>query len=320
MRLLYFRVNIKNEKVKGVFMKIIIDKHFYDSISKEFPDIEFYTEPGQCPDAEALIGHPEVMKNEILEALPKLRWIQLFRAGYDMIDTDYIRKRGIVLTNGRDIFPIPIAEDVICKILMHNTNAFEYLESQKTRTWSSALKRKELNGQTIGIVGTGSIASEIAKRLRPFGVRILGYKRTPVLTVPYFDEIYSGKRGLEHIMSVSDYVIVTADLNKGTYHMINKDNLKLMKETASIINIARGSIINQEDLKEALKNKLISYAGLDVFEVEPLPEDDELWGLDNVYLTPHASAQVKNNKERWEKLILQNINNFVDNEKLINVV
>lgn len=301
-------------------MKIIIDKHFYETISKTFPNIEFYTEAEQCPEAVALIGQPDMMKNEILEKLPNLKWLQLFRAGFDMIDTDYIRKRGITLCNGKDIFSIPIAEDVICKILMHSTNAFKYIENKKTQTWDATLKRTELNGQTIGIIGTGSIATEIAKRLQNFGVKIYGFKRTPVSTMPYFDDVYSGKKGLEYIMHVSDYVVVTADLNKGTYHMINKDNLNLMKETASIINIARGSIINQEDLKEALKNKSISYAGLDVFEVEPLPNEDELWNMDNVYLTPHASALVKNNKDRWEKLIIQNINNFVDDEKLINVV
>lgn len=301
-------------------MKIIIDKHYINVISKKFPEIEFYTEPEQCPEAEALIGPPELMSVEILEKLPKLKWLQLFRAGYDMIDTDYIKKRGITLTNGKDIFSIPIAEDVLCKILMHNTNALKYLENKKSHTWDNSLKRTELKGQTIGVIGTGSIATEIAKRLQAFGVTILGYKRTPVLSMPYFDEVYSGKKGLEYIMSVSDYVVVTADLNKGTYHMVNKNNLKLMKETASIINIARGSIINQEDLKEVLKNKSISYAGLDVFETEPLPNEDELWDLDNVYITPHASALVKNNKDRWAKLIIQNIKNFVDNEKLINVI
>lgn len=301
-------------------MKIIIDKHYINVISKKFPEIEFYTEPEQCPEAEALIGPPELMSVEILEKLPKLKWLQLFRAGYDMIDTDYIKKRGITLTNGKDIFSIPIAEDVVCKILMHNTNALKYLENKKSHTWDNSLKRTELKGQTIGVIGTGSIATEIAKRLQAFGVTILGYKRTPVLSMPYFDEVYSGKKGLEYIMSVSDYVVVTADLNKGTYHMVNKNNLKLMKETASIINIARGSIINQEDLKEVLKNKSISYAGLDVFETEPLPNEDELWDLDNVYITPHASALVKNNKDRWAKLIIQNIKNFVDNEKLINVI
>ncbi len=301
-------------------MKIIIDKHFYDFAVKTFPDINFFTEPEHCPEAEALIGPPELMSVEILEKLPKLRWLQLFRAGYDMIDIEYIRKRGIILTNGKDIFSIPIAEDVVCKILMHNTNAFKYIENKKSRIWDNKLNRTELRGQTVGIVGTGSIATEIAKRLKPFDVKLIGHKRTPVLSMPYFDEIYSGKKGLEYVMSVSDYIIVTADLNKSTYHMINKDNLKLMKETASIINIARGSIINQIDLTEALKNKTIDYAGLDVFEVEPLPEDDKLWDADNAYLTPHVSAIVKNNKLRWKILIEQNIKNFVDNEKLINVV
>jgi len=187
-------------------------------------------------------------------------------------------------------------------------------------SFKSAVKRIELKGQTIGIIGTGSIATEIAKRLQPFGVKLIGHKRTPVLSMPYFDEIYSGKKGLEYVMSVSDYIIITADLNESTYHLINKNNIKLMKETASIINIARGSIINQNDLVEALKNKTIGYAGLDVFEVEPLPNDDELWDIENTYLTPHISAIVKNNKSRWKILIEKNIKNFIDNEKLINVV
>lgn len=300
-------------------MKIIIDKHFYDMVSKEYPDIEFYTEPEQCPDAEALIGPPDYVKPRILDKLPKLKWIQLFRAGYDMIDTDYIRKRKITLTNGKDIFSVPIAEDVVCKILIQNTNALKYIENKKRHKWDAGLKRTELKGQTVGLIGTGSIASEIAKRLQPFGVKVIGYKRTPVLKVPYFNEIYYGSSGLDYVMSVSDYVVVTVDLNKGTYHMINRDNLKLMKKTASIINIARGSVINQEDLKNALKNKSISYAGLDVFEIEPLP-DDEIWDMDNVYLTPHVSGVVKNNKSRLEKLIIENIKNFINNEKLINIV
>ncbi len=197
------------------------------------------------------------------------------------------------------------------------------LKTKKTThvlSFKSAVKRIELKGQTIGIIGTGSIATEIAKRLQPFGVKLIGHKRTPVLSMPYFDEIYSGKKGLEYVMSVSDYIIITADLNESTYHLINKNNIKLMKETASIINIARGSIINQNDLVEALKNKTIGYAGLDVFEVEPLPNDDELWDIENTYLTPHISAIVKNNKSRWKILIEKNIKNFIDNEKLINVV
>ncbi len=289
-------------------------------VSEKFPDIEFCTEIDDCSEAEAIIGEPVDFVPEKLDKLPNLRWIQSFRAGYDTLDLDYIRKRNITFCNGKDIYSIPIAEDVICKILMHNTNALKFLKSQKEHKWDLTQRRKEFCGQTVGIIGTGSISTEIAKRLQGFNVKIIGYKRSPVSAMAYFDEIHSGKRGLEYLMSNSDYIIVTVDLNKETYHMINKNTLKFMKEDASIINIARGSIINQKDLTEALKSKSISYAGLDVFEVEPLPEDDELWDLENVYITPHASGIVKGNKNRLVKLVVSNIQRFIDNERLANVV
>lgn len=301
-------------------MKIIIHKKYYDIVSEKFPSIEFYTEIDDCPEAEAIIGEPMDFVPEKLDKLPNLRWIQSFRAGYDTLDLDYMRKRNITFCNGKDIYSIPIAEDVVCKILMHNTNAFTFLKNQKEKKWDPYQKRIEFRGQTVGIIGTGSIATEIAKRLEGFGVKIIGYKRRPVSAMAYFDEILSGKKGLEYLISNSDYIIVTVDLNKDTYHMINKDTLKLMKERASILNIARGSVINQKDLTESLKNKSISYAGLDVFEVEPLPEDDELWDLDNVYITPHASGIVKENKKRLADLIVSNIQRFIDNEKLAYVV
>ncbi|NLK63839.1 MAG: D-2-hydroxyacid dehydrogenase [Tissierellia bacterium] len=301
-------------------MKIIINKKYIDIVSGKFPDIEFYTEIDECPEAEALIGEAVDFVPEKLDKLPNLRWLQSFWAGYNTLDLDYMRSRNITLCNARDIYSVPIAEDVVCKILIHNTNALAYIKSQKEHKWDLSQKRRNLQGQTIGIIGTGSIATEIAKRLQGFGVKIIGYKRNPVSALAYFDEIHSGKRGLEYLMSNSDYIIVTVDLNKETHHMINKDNLELMKESASIINIARGSIINQKDLTEVLKNKIISYAGLDVFEIEPLPEDDELWDLENVYITPHASGIVKENKKRLAELIISNIQRFIDNEKLANVV
>lgn len=301
-------------------MKIIIHKKYLDIATEKFPNVEFCTEIDDCPEAEALIGEPMNIVPEKLDKLPNLRWIQSFRAGYDSLNLDYMRKRNITFCNGKDIYSIPIAEDVVCKILMHNTNALTFLKNQKEHKWEPFQQRREFRGQTVGIIGTGSIATEIAKRLQGFGVKLLGYKRSPLASMAYFDEILSGKKGLDYLMSNSDYIIVTVDLNKESYHMINKDNLKLMKESASIINIARGSIINQEDLKEVLKNKEISYAGLDVFEVEPLPADDELWDMENVYITPHASGIVENNKDRIADLVVSNIQRFIDNEKLAYVV
>ena len=317
---LFFKVDKLNYIIKEYNMKIIIHKKYLDIVSEKFPDIEFFTEIDDCLEAEAFIGEPMDFVPEKLDKMPNIKWLQSFRAGYDTLDLDYMRKRNITFCNGKDIYSIPIAEDVVCKILMHNTNAFTFLKNQKAHKWDPFQKRIEFKGQTVGIIGTGSIATEIAQRLQGFGVKIIGYKRNPVSAMAYFDEILSGKKGLKYLMSNSDYIIITVDLNKDTYHMINKGTLELMKNTASIINIARGSIINQKDLTEALINELISYAGLDVFEVEPLPEDDELWDLENVYITPHASGIVKENKKRLAELIIANIQRFIDNEKLANVV
>lgn len=301
-------------------MNIIVIKPYIEILQKTFPDIKFYRTDEECSDADAIIGLPDDFNKEILEKHHNIKWVQGLLAGYDMLDLDYFRQRKITYTNAKDIFSIPIAEDVICKILIHNTNALKYIHNKNQKVWQGSYERRELFGQTVGIIGTGSIATEVAKRLQGFGVKVIGYKRTPVISQPYFEEIYTGKKGLDNLISQSDYIVVTVDLNKDTYHMINKDNLKLMKKNSSIINIARGSVINEKDLTESLKNGDIAYAGLDVFEKEPLPEDSEIWNLDNVYMTPHTSGIVKGIKDKFTKLIIENVQRFIDNETLANIV
>ncbi|MDD2495021.1 MAG: D-2-hydroxyacid dehydrogenase [Tissierellia bacterium] len=301
-------------------MNIIVIKPYIEILRKNFPDIKFYKTDEECTDASAIIGLPNDFTKEILEKHPNIKWIQGLLAGYDMLDLDYFKQRKITYTNAKDIFSVPIAEDVICKILIHNTNALKYINNKNQKIWQGKYKRRELFGQTVGIIGTGSIATEVAKRLQGFGVKVIGYKRTPVISLPYFEEIYTGKKGMNDLMLQSDYLVITVDLNKDTYHMINKDNLKLMKKNASIINIARGSVINEEDLIESLKNGDIDYVGLDVFEQEPLPLDSEIWNLENVYMTPHTSGTVENIKDKFDKLIVENVQRFIDNETLANVV
>lgn len=300
-------------------MKVIILEQFLDFAKKEIPDIEFYGSVDECKEAEVIIGYYNFINPEILDRFPNLKWVQLLSAGYDHIDLNYLKKRNITLTNARGIYSIPIAEDVVFKILMNSTNAFNYLENQKNHLWDRKKERTELCGQTVGIIGTGSIATEVAKRLKGFDVKVVGYKRTPVDFMPYFDEIYTGDE-LSYVLSISDYVVVTVDLNDQTFHMFNKENLKYMKKEASIINIARGKVINEQDLIEMLNNKEISYAGLDVFDVEPLPAENKLWDLDNVYVTPHTSCHVKNNKERIIKMIKENIARYLKSESLVNFV
>ena len=301
-------------------MKAVLIKPYFEYISNALPNVDFYKTVDECRDAEVLIGLSANTAVDNLEQMPNLKWIQLLSAGYDMIDLEYLNKRKIMLTNGRGIYSIPIAEDVVCKILMSSCNVLKYVNNQQNRIWQTIKGREELCGKTVGIIGTGSIASEIAKRLQGFGVNIIGYKRSPVDSMMFFDEVYLGEDKLNYVLSTSDYIVITVDLNDSTYHMLNESNLKYLKEDASIINVARGSIINQKHLTEILKSKKIKYAGLDVFEKEPLEEDDTLWDLDNVYITPHASGITVKNKDKMHKLIIDNINRYINDEPLLNVV
>ena len=177
----------------------------------------------------------------------------------------------------------------------------------------------EIEGSTVGILGTGSIGQEIAKRIAAFNTHIIGYNQSGRF-VEYFDEIVTGSEGLNSLLSKSDYVIVSLPLNKGTKFLINKENLRLMKENAIIINIARGEIINQDDLIEALENKIIKGAGLDVVYPEPLAKDSKLWKLDNVFITPHNSFSSPKTTKRLISLIIENLNNYLNNKELKNYI
>lgn len=300
-------------------MKIILIKPYFDYPAGCLPEVEFYMKSEECREAEAIIGFPSNVGVDVLEGMPKLKWIQLLSAGYDDVNLNYIKDRGIVLTNARGVYSVPIAEDVVCRILMANCNVLHYVSHMKGHIWAKAKKRTELMGQTVGIIGTGSIGCEIASRLKPFGVKVLGFRRTALLP-PDFDEVLTGDDGLARLLSESDYVVVAADLNSGTEKLLNCGNMKFIKDGASIINIARGSIIDQEYLKEMLLTHRIGYAGLDVFEDEPLGEDDGLWDLDNVYITPHCSGTVTNNRRRVEELIVSNVRRYINGVELQNVV
>jgi phosphoglycerate dehydrogenase-like enzyme len=189
----------------------------------------------------------------------------------------------------------------------------------KQGVWSPIRYEKEICGSILGILGTGSIASEIAKRMKAFNATVIGYNRS-LIKEEYFDEIYANMAGLRTVLSKSDYVIITLPLNEATRGLINEEKLTYMKNDAVLVNISRGEIINQPDLIKALKDKKIRAAALDVTTPEPLPKDNELWYLDNVYITPHNSPSSPYLTTRLTELLIKNISNYINNDILINIV
>lgn len=262
---------------------------YVHELMNKYPQIHFETEMAKAYDAEVIIAMPQFIKPELLKSFQKVKWIQLLTAGFNTVNLDYIQSRDIVITYAKDVFSIQIAEDVFSKILYFNRNLALFHEQQKVGLWKFKTAHHELHGSTVGIIGTGSIGQETAKRMKAFGANVIGFKRSHA-SIPEFDQIFYGKEGLNHLLEQSDYIVVACALTAETYHLIGKEEFNRMKTTALIINVARGEIIDQDALIDAIENNQIRGAGLDVTTPEPLPQSSKLWRLPNVLITPHNAS------------------------------
>lgn len=296
-----------------------INEEFIDVLQKEFSNVLFTNEAEQSYDADALIIGPDFFNLYPLKNFTKLQWVQLLTAGFNQMKVSELLDRNITLCNAKGIYSITIAEDIITKILTLNRHVKYYYDSMEQGKWEPVRKEPEIYHSTVGILGTGSIAQETAKRLKAFDAQVIGYQRSEE-SKPYFDKIYHTEEGLEELLKQSDYVVITLPLNADTYHLLDKHKISLLKASAVVINIARGEIIEQEALITALKKNAIRGAGLDVMTPEPLPSDHELWKLENVFITPHNSSSSPFVKERLLDLMKENIRRFINQEPLQNIV
>ncbi|MDA3932651.1 MAG: NAD(P)-dependent oxidoreductase [Tenericutes bacterium] len=302
-------------------MKIFIDKKFipkkdYQQLLDMFPQVEFVHDFENHKDIEAFFGLNSLLESVDIDQYKNLEWVQLYMAGFDNVDVEGLKAKGLLVSNARDIFSITIAEDIIAKTLYFNRNIKEFIENMKTKTWQPIWKDPEIYNSTIGIIGTGSIGQETAKRLKSFSPKaILGHRRKDE-SVEYFNQIFTGEDGLEEVIKNSDYLILAMPLNDETKYMIDKDKLSLMKKNAILINIARGQVIVQDDLIQVLENNQIRGAALDVTDPEPLPKDSKLWDLNNVLITPHNASSSEYMVQRLFDLTLKNLQLYLENKEV----
>ncbi|SDW92988.1 phosphoglycerate dehydrogenase [Tepidimicrobium xylanilyticum] len=286
----------------------------YEIIFQDEKDLTFSDD---IKDAEVLVCFDPFKKLDI-DMLPKLKWIQLLSAGINQVPVDKVLKRNIILTNNRGGYSIPIAEWIVLKTLEMYKNSWEFYKKQENKEWKVDTSLFEIYGETIGFVGTGSIAQEAAKRFEGFGVNIVGVNATGK-KAEYFHECYSTNR-LNEVVSKWDVLVVAAPYTDKTHHLINEEVFKNIKDGTYLINIARGSIIDEKALIENLKSGKIRKAALDVFEAEPLPKDSPLWDMDNVIISPHNSWASEMNAKRRYEIAYKNMKKYINSEKLINVI
>lgn len=268
-------------------------------------------------EAEIIFGWP---KTDFLKKAEKLKWLHLPSAGVDRYaDKKIYHNSNIKLTNSSGVYGKPIAEHVFSMIMAHNRNLIDYAYDKQQKKWERRNEIKDFFNSTVGILGLGDIGSTIAKRAKAWGAEVLALKRTMTAAPDYVDKIYLNE-DLDKLLKQSDYVILTLPGTPETEEIIGSKELNLMKDSAFIVNIGRGTLIKQDDLIHALKNKLIAGAGLDVTDPEPLPEDSEIWELDNVILTPHTSGFSPTNDRRRFKIFKDNLKRYVNNDELCNKV
>ena len=266
----------------------------------------------------------EIKSDFFSHASPNLKWIQIGAAGIEKSLLDAVLKSKVMITNASGIHASPVSEYVISSMLFFSKmfRDFEVFKNTKKWTqWDIAKKIVELNGQTIGIIGYGSIGKDIAKKAKAFGMNVIATRRLQkkVESNKFVDQLIPTS-DLKVLLKNSDYVVISCPLTPLTTNLISLKELKLMKENAIIINIARGQIINQDDLINALENKIISGAALDVFAKEPLEESSKLFDLDNVIISPHISGNYPNYQKDMVDQFADNLNRFILGKALKNRV
>lgn len=268
-------------------------------------------------DIEILICYNPFATLDITN-MKKLKWIQLSSIGIDQLPVKESNDMDIIVTNNKGGYSIPMGEWIIMNILQLSRDSWYFTKIKENKIWKMNTGIKEIFGKTIGFIGTGTIAVETAKRLQGFGTKILGLN-TNGKDTPCFHKCYKSTE-IDEMTSICDFVIVTIPYTNKTHHLLNRDRLNKLKDGVYIINVARGSIIDEEALIENLKNGRIKGAALDVFEKEPLPLDNPLWNMENVIVTPHNSWISEMRNERRFNLIYENMSRYAKGEKLINVV
>ena len=239
-----------------------------------------------------------------IEKFTSLRYIQLTSAGFDRVPMDYVERHGIKIYNARGVYSVPMAEYAISGVLQLYKQSHFFYENQKKRVWEKHRGLLELCGKTVCIVGCGSVGTECAKRFQAFGCKVLGVDLYPREDNAY-KKIYS-LSSLDEALSQANVVVLTLPLTEETRYMMNEQRFAKMKNGSVLVNIARGAVVEENALCQALDEKLLG-AVLDVFEMEPLAEDNVLWQKENVMITPHNSFVGDGNLERLYQVILGNL-------------
>jgi phosphoglycerate dehydrogenase-like enzyme len=253
---------------------------------------------------------------------PRLKWVQGTGAGIDMLvgNTDLLES-DVMITNAAGVRTISVAEFTLCFMLMLAKNAPRFVMNKEKHSWDGYFTL-DLHGRTLGIIGLGRIGREVAKRANAFAVKVLAMDTFVTRRKKHafgVDEAFPPEEFLD-MLPQCDFVVLAAPLTPETRGLIGEAELRAMKPTSYIINVARGPIMQEQVLIRALKEKWIAGAGLDVFEKEPLPPDSELWDMPNVIISAHLAGRRERITHVLTDLFCENLKRYLSGREMINLV
>ncbi|KAK6935292.1 D-isomer specific 2-hydroxyacid dehydrogenase, NAD-binding domain, partial [Dillenia turbinata] len=308
---------IRPPAIPNLFKDLLQEKYnLLDPVESGLPTREFFEIHGPSIRALVSVG-PGAVTAELIGYLPALALVVGSSAGVDHIDLAECHRRGIVVTNVGDSFSEDVADyavGLLIDVLRGMSTSDGFVRAGLWPVKENFPLGSKVGSKRVGIVGLGSIGSLTAKRLEAFGCSIAYNSRTkkPSVHYPYYANVHE-------LAANSDVLIVCCALTNETYHIINKDVMKALGKQGVIINVGRGSLIDEKELVQFLVRGEIGGAGLDVFEDEPnVPK--ELYGLDNVVLSPHKAVSTPETLAAARQMVLDNLKAFFSNKPVLSPV
>jgi len=275
-------------------------------------------------DAEVAITFS--LRPEQFKAARKLRWIHSPAAAVHQLIFPELVNSEVILTNAREAHGPVVAEHVMALIFALAKCLPQAVRFQQKHIWGQELmwrgrpRPRELAGATLGLVGLGSIGRAVARHASSLGMRVIAMRENPGKESPEGVQQVFASSQLDEVLSQSDYVVLAVPVTASTVGLMGASRLAKMKPDACLINVGRGPLVDEAALIQALRERTIGGAALDVFEEEPLPTDSPLWSLENLLITPHTAGLTEKLWERHYQLISENLRRYLKGEPLLSVV
>ncbi len=253
-----------------------------------------------------ICGDDRYSEPVIKQCLPRLKVISKWGTGIDSIDKAAANRLGVSVWNTTNAFTLPVSDTVLGYMLAF-ARQLPWLDQEVKRGGWGKFAASSLSECTLGVIGVGNVGKAVVRRARAFGMRLLGNDIVPIAP-DFIVEMGLEMTSLETLLREADFISINCDLNSTSFHLINEKTLSLVKPSAVLINTARGPVVNEQALVNALQEKRLGGAALDVYEVEPLPADSLLRGFNNVMLASHNS---NSSKAAWERVHWNTLRNLV---------